>query len=246
MNIRKINEELNVKLPFDPNKKTWYHGTTEYFDKFDLQYFGKTDVGFLGKGVYLAGNYSSAQSYSYPSKLDYIPKEAHVYVCKVNITNPYIILNDERYNVYEYQLRMDLGVNSNRDITPELQKRGYDSVLKCNKFELGYDIELCVFNPEQVTIIDEIPDKSDKRDIYYNKPLKERFDETEIDGDREALHHRLTNRKKSNAAKMAWKKHHSNYMRGVRNRQRDSLNQSTLDMQIKDINEELQKLLQGD
>ena len=173
------NEELDVKLPFDPNKKTWYHGTTEYFDKFDLQYFGKTDVGFLGKGVYLAGNYSSAQSYSYPYKLDYIPKEAHVYACKVNIKNPYIILNDERYNVYEYQLRMDLDVNSNRDITSELQKRGYDSVLKCNKFELGYDVELCVFNPEQVTIIDEIPDKGDKRDIYYNKSLTERFEEIE-------------------------------------------------------------------
>lgn len=173
------NEELDVKLPFDPNKKTWYHGTTEYFDKFDLQYFGKTDVGFLGKGVYLAGNYSSAQSYSYPYKLDYIPKEAHVYACKVNIKNPYIILNDERYSVYEYQLRMDLDVNSNRDITPELQKRGYDSVLKCNKFELGYDVELCVFNPEQVTIIDEIPDKGDKRDIYYNKSLTERFEEIE-------------------------------------------------------------------
>lgn len=173
------NEELDVKLPFDPNKKTWYHGTTEYFDKFDLQYFGKTDIGFLGKGVYLAGNYNSAQSYSHPYKLDYIPKEAHVYACKVNIKNPYIILNDERYNVYEYQLRMDLGVNSNRDITPELQKRGYDSVLKCNKFELGYDVELCVFNPEQVTIIDEIPDKGDKRDVYYSKPLTEKFEEIE-------------------------------------------------------------------
>lgn len=44
------------------------------------------------------------------------------------------------------------------------------------------------------------------------------------DKDREEQTHRLRNRKKSNSAKQAWKKHHYNYMRGNRKKSRDNMN----------------------
>lgn len=47
-----------------------------------------------------------------------------------------------------------------------------------------------------------------------------------MDQDREAQRHRLTNRKKSDAAKLAWKRHHNSYMNGVRKRERDMENKT--------------------
>ena len=47
-----------------------------------------------------------------------------------------------------------------------------------------------------------------------------------MDQDREAQQHRLRNRQKSDAAKVAWKRHHSSYMRGTRKRERDMENKT--------------------
>ena len=47
-----------------------------------------------------------------------------------------------------------------------------------------------------------------------------------MDQDREAQQHRLRNRQQSDAAKLAWKRHHSSYMRGTRKRERDMENKT--------------------
>lgn len=49
-----------------------------------------------------------------------------------------------------------------------------------------------------------------------------------MDNEREAQHHRLTNREKSDAAKLAWKRNHANYMKGTRKRTRDMENKTFL------------------
>lgn len=41
--------------------------------------------------------------------------------------------------------------------------------------------------------------------------------------DREEQKHRLHNRDKSDATKIAWKRHHSSYMRGIRKRERNNM-----------------------
>ena len=43
-----------------------------------------------------------------------------------------------------------------------------------------------------------------------------------IEDDEEAQKHRVTNRKKSDAAKLGWKRHHYNYMKGNRMKSRNS------------------------
>lgn len=44
-----------------------------------------------------------------------------------------------------------------------------------------------------------------------------------MDQDREEQKHRLHNRDKSDATKIAWKRHHSSYMRGIRKRERNNM-----------------------
>ena len=47
-----------------------------------------------------------------------------------------------------------------------------------------------------------------------------------MDQDREAQHNRLTNNKKSQAARKAWKRHHASYMSGTRKRERNYMNKT--------------------
>ena len=47
-----------------------------------------------------------------------------------------------------------------------------------------------------------------------------------MDQERKEQQHRLRNREKSDASKIAWKKHHSSYMRGTRKRVRDMENKT--------------------
>jgi len=47
-----------------------------------------------------------------------------------------------------------------------------------------------------------------------------------MDKDREEQQHRLHNRERSDAAKLAWKRHHSSYMSGTRKRERNMENKT--------------------
>ena len=50
--------------------------------------------------------------------------------------------------------------------------------------------------------------------------------------------HRLYNRDKSDATKLAWKRHHHSYMSGVRKRERDKMNKTLMDI-TKELNNAL-------
>lgn len=51
-----------------------------------------------------------------------------------------------------------------------------------------------------------------------------------MDQDREEQHRRLTEPHKSQATKLAWKRHHNNYMQGMRKRSREEMNKSFYDV----------------
>ena len=65
--------------------------------------------------------------------------------------------------------------------------------------------------------------------------LKDSIKEEQED---DAQRHRLRNKDKSNATKLAWKRNHSNYMRGVRERERKEMNRSFYDI-CKEMEEHL-------
>lgn len=61
-------------------------------------------------------------------------------------------------------------------------------------------------------------------DLKKIKNLNEQINSIIETTDREAQSNRIRNRKKSNATKQAWKKHHYNYMKGNRKKSRDNMN----------------------
>lgn len=126
-----------------------YHGTEHDFSRFDLKFFnsGSGDGGWLGRGVYLTNDYEYAESYG------------NVLECRVNITKPYI-LNEYSYSRNPEKLMNNLGVKNANEVTSKLMGEGYDSVLLTYP-DKGYTkdgeynefIELCVFNPNNIEII---------------------------------------------------------------------------------------------
>lgn len=83
------------------------------------------------------------------------------------------------------------------------------------KFAVG-DFEEVEFN-ENFKYLDNI-------DLSRIQSLNEQINSIIETTDREAQSNRIRNRKKSNAAKQAWKKHHYNYMKGNRKKSRDNMN----------------------
>lgn len=51
-------------------------------------------------------------------------------------------------------------------------------------------------------------------------------DEFNEDIERDQQHNRLQNKKKSKATELAWKRHHASYMRGTRERERNTMNKT--------------------
>jgi hypothetical protein len=45
------------------NNETWFHGTNYDFNEFDLSYFGKTDNGWWGIGIYFHSDENTAKVY---------------------------------------------------------------------------------------------------------------------------------------------------------------------------------------
>ena len=58
----------------------------------------------------------------------------------------------------------------------------------------------------------------------------EAFDELNEEREDDEQRHRLRNKHKSNSAKLDWKRNHGNYMRGARERERQSMNRSFYDI----------------
>lgn len=128
------------------SNQDFYHGSYFYFENFSLVEFGRSDEGWLGYGVYLTNEYDYADSYA--SDED----EGVVYTCRVNIKNPYILLNF-RYSYSPEKLMYNLGVHNSYEITRKLKSRGYDSVLLIYEGDnIDEFIEICVFDPKDITI----------------------------------------------------------------------------------------------
>lgn len=135
------------KIIDNVNNTDFYHGSYNYFEGFSLNEFGRSDTGWLGYGIYLTNEYDYAESYA--SDED----EGVLYTCKLNISNPFILLN-YRYSYEPKKLLNNLNVHNSKQATRAIKSRGYDSVL------LLYDtdnidgfMEICIFNPEDIDII---------------------------------------------------------------------------------------------
>lgn len=144
MKYIKLFEEYNN---LSVNDILLYHGTNRNrFEQFDLKYFGSSDGGWLGYGIYFTNEYEYAESYC--------EKEGYLYSVKLNLKNP-LILNDIKYN-RPLMLKNEYNVHTAKDLTTKLVSLGYDGVVLCyDEYDNGHLFyEVCVFNPTCIKIID--------------------------------------------------------------------------------------------
>lgn len=156
----KVNPDFNVSS----KKLILYHGTRYNFDRFDLRFFnaGSGDGGWLGYGVYLTNDFNYAESYG------------DVLECEVTLKSPHII-SEYGYSTTPERLRNELQVNSSREITNKLRDMGHDSVMlqyDDAEIEGGVFIEVCIFDPSNIKILDRYSHGDDSKVLQYKRGYK--------------------------------------------------------------------------
>ena len=136
--------------------KKLYHGTDTDFKHFNLSNFGKTDQGFLGRGVYLTGDRLNAKQYGDNVIEAYAP-----------MSNPYTLEDAYFFGGFTPgKITDDLGIENYGNaagFTQAMKDRGYDGVIVN---EIANDMgkinpmkEVVAFNPRKVytdTYLDEM------------------------------------------------------------------------------------------
>jgi len=126
-----------VKSQGDP----LYHGTKAKFDNFSLKDFGKTDEGFLGKGIYSTSDKNYASTYG--DVLEIYP----------NLKNPLVIEDPYAFGaVHPDSIKNTLGIPKNssaEQIKKALMDKGYDGVVVNTPYG-EKNVEVLVLDPNSI------------------------------------------------------------------------------------------------
>lgn len=128
---------------------TMYHGTYSNFDQFDQKHTATNkDYGYYGYGIYLTPNPRYAKTYG-----------PNVYKCHVVLNNP-LLWEDGRKNLYrKYNITSNPVTDGSaaKELTQSMKNDGYDSII-CKGASFTVISEICVFDSNQITIIDKQSD----------------------------------------------------------------------------------------
>ena len=130
-----------------------YHGTDANFTEFSLKDFGKTDEGFLGKGVYLTSDKTNAEQYG-----------ANIVESFTNLKNPYTYDAPYMFGGFNpAKIARDLGLPENaspRQITDKLKSMGHDGVVVNEITDTGVipKAEVVVFDPKNIKTKQQLTD----------------------------------------------------------------------------------------
>lgn len=141
-----------------------YHGTDIEFDTFSMNYFGKHDNGWLGRGFYTTNDEEMADSYGAIKMPLYIKLE-----------NPYIITSSSAsYN--PDHLRNKLGVRTGTEINEYLRKNGFDGVLLSYTDDWGFAFrEAMALDSTKIKSVENRGTySSDTGNIYYQTQKQSR------------------------------------------------------------------------
>ena len=146
-----------------------YHGTDAKFNEFSLKDFGKTDEGFLGRGVYMTADKANAKQYG-----------KNIVESFVDLKNPYVY--DDAYLFGGFnpaKIARDLGLPENatsKQITDKLKSMGHDGVIVNEITDVGVipKAEVVVFNPSQIKT------RSQLTDIWKKANAKSNFGRSTI------------------------------------------------------------------
>jgi len=141
-----IIEDLNKYIMESIEFKNFYHGSNNKFNKFGLNYFGQSDAGWMGYGVYFTNIYDYAVSYA--------DDNGYLYTVDLKLNNP-LILTDDNYSRNPNRLRREYEVKTAKELTNKLRSLGYDSVVLRYDDEDTYDMEfqeVLVFDVDNIII----------------------------------------------------------------------------------------------
>lgn len=138
-------------------KANLFHGTPAKFDKFDLNYFGKSDDGFAGKGIYLTNDRGIAKyfaddwtSKAYPNK-----RVGNVMEVFGDIKKP-LEVTSYREIGQKLGLKTDTGLTKNikanaDQIATKAKELGYDSIIVKDFDKSGKAVnEVVIFDQNKV------------------------------------------------------------------------------------------------
>jgi len=141
------------EMGFDTDT-VYYHGTTDDFDEFSLDHFGKRgDPGLRGKGVYLTDSGSLSSGYAdlpvfqgrYPD-LTKVPEEE----LTRQVLPLHIKQNLNIYDANENPLRI---YGSGSEYSDALMAKGYDGVKKTYSSRDNPSSEIVIFDPKNIRSI---------------------------------------------------------------------------------------------
>ncbi|MDX8383125.1 MAG: hypothetical protein R8M45_03520, partial [Ghiorsea sp.] len=135
-----------------------YHGTNDEFDEFNLTYFGKTDDGWYGKGIYLSGTPNGTSGYSGG-------EGGNTIAVYTSVKDTFVT---------------DLASPMSDEYVEELLSEGVDSIAVHTTVEDGLGVgkpdEFVVFNPSHIRSTNAAfdPDYADSSNLLHSKqPAKQ-------------------------------------------------------------------------
>ena len=99
---------------FLPEIKVGFHGSRSKFDHFSLKYFGQSDAGMWGEGVYFTDQEEVAAQWG-----------NYLYRCNLHFHSPFIIDDGDMDRLNDF---LSLG-NTTKECTDRLKELGYDSII---------------------------------------------------------------------------------------------------------------------
>ncbi len=131
-----------------------FHGSRKKFNQFSLKYFGQSDAGQWGEGVYFSNKKEVALSWG-----------NIIYKCKLHFDKPFIVRNDDTRKIDYF---LSLG-ETNKESTDKLKEMDYDGVISYseNWYINGESFEAdqyVVFDPKDIEIL-EVEETSESKEI---------------------------------------------------------------------------------
>lgn len=157
MKLLLTEEQYNSLLKESYNNNIWYHGTNATFDEFDLDFFGKTDEGWYGKGVYFHSDIDTTDAYGkniIKAKLDY---QKPPLILPLENPNEFLYDTLEKYNDGYIDLPKEYKSFSVMKIIRLIGKETFSNFIKqfydamIINYEQGTS-QAVVFNPEIINI----------------------------------------------------------------------------------------------
>ena len=135
-----------------------FHGSRKRFDHFSLKYFGQSDAGQWGKGVYFSNKKEVALCWG-----------NIIYKCKLRLNKPFIVRSGNKKKIDYF---LSLG-ETTKESTDRLREMGYDGIISYseNWYVSGDSVEAdqyVVFNPDVIEILEvEEVDEDEEMDEAF-------------------------------------------------------------------------------